>query len=169
VPTESIVRDGLKRFKGTIDFVYVDSTSGLYKNKQEILFKSFINQGYDHKAYNHLYDTGTVVTTGEKRAQLGSVLRVSPSVEGAPVKLYYVEGYSHTWKFPGMWETEWNVTMGQFDDKLFPFIDLEIGDFGQPDVEQGRGYLAKTNVDRNAIPKPSASAGGLLDKILDLF
>jgi hypothetical protein len=169
VQSESIIRYGLKRFKGTMDFVYVDNKATTYVNKQEILFKSFINQTYDHKAYNHLYDTGTIVTIGEKRAQLGSVLRLLPSVENAKVRLYYIEGYTHTWKFPGVWETEWNVTMGQFDDKGRPFIDIPITDFGQPDVELGRGYLAKTNVDRNAIPKPADDAGGLLDKILELF
>ena len=119
--------------------------SGFDPNNTSVeLYRSFINQIYDLNAYNHLYETGSITSIGDSRAQLGTCLRIRSDFDDDD-RLYFVEGYSHTWTFPNQWETEWNVTHGQFDNETNPFIDIDESDGGQADNETNRRYLVKTN------------------------
>jgi len=147
VKAEMVARHGLNMFQGEIDFVYVEAGTAVDRNSQPRLWQSFVNQIFDQKAFNHLYDTGSITSIGNILAQLGSVLSIS-SPRNKDKKFYYVQGYSHTWKFPGQWETEWTVTMGQFNNSENPFIDVEDIDNGQTDNDFDQGYLAKTNEGR---------------------
>ena len=164
--SESIKRYGLKIYDQMLEFCFsnalgkVDATAGG-------LYRSFINQIYDLHVYNHLYETGSVVSTGNNKARIGGTLRIKDesqvdskfnptdllnkieSGDTSQDRLYYIEGYSHNWKFPDQWETEWQLTHGQFDSESAPFIDLREEDAGQADNESNRRYLVKTNVPRS--------------------
>jgi len=149
---ESVRRHGLKRLHQQLHFVYAQggTQSGLDVNIN--LFKSFAHLVYDLHAYNHLYDTGSMTTVGEGKAELGKVLKVPTDVEFSSPRIYYVEGYQHHWTFPGQWETEWSLTMGQFDHLGAPFIDLIDEDDGTFDDETANTSLVKTNVTRPSGP-----------------
>jgi len=168
--SESIKRHGLKIYDQVLEFCFsnalgkVDATAGG-------LYRSFINQIYDLHVYNHLYETGSVVSTGNNKARIGATLRIKdesqtgsfellgfkgdmPMSKFVPTdtsqdRIYYIEGYSHNWKFPDQWETEWQLTHGQFDSDDAPFIDLREEDAGQIDSESNRRYLVKTNIPRS--------------------
>lgn len=123
---QSINRYGLKILDEMQDFVY--NTGGLEINHAVNILKGFLLQRYDQTAYNHLYDNGTLETTGMIDAAVGKVLRVHPPKESTFLdfpKLFYVEGYTHEYKYPGMWMTTWKVTNGVSDNSVLPFIDLD--------------------------------------------
>jgi len=145
---ESINRYGLKTLEQTLDFCY-DSGESNSSSVSIDLYRSFINQIYDMHIYNHLYETGSMVTRGIKDAQIGSCLRVINEGTGVDLdRLYYIKGYTHTWTFPDQWETEFQLTHGQFNSKDKPFIDSDVADGGRPDEDMVRRYLVKTNIPR---------------------
>lgn len=180
---ENIMRGGLK--KANIDLLFSYAKAGSATNAVT-LYKSFIAYLYDVRAYNRLYETGTVEGRGDIKARCGLVLRVlseNPPVSGieslklssvaneeVPAKLYYTEGYKHSWKFPGMWTTTYSVTQGQYEDEKNPFIDLDNDDFGRFDKDFDQTNLIKTNVPRgqeekvalNGIDSVLAGLGGLV-------
>lgn len=127
---ELIRRYGLKRLDEMIEFVYLQDGKEISHETQ--MLKGFLMQRYDQVAYNHLYETGTIETVGKLDASLGMALRIYPPQEvqddkftlNKYPKLYYVEGYTHEWKYPGMWTTTWKVTNGVYDGPA-PFIDTE--------------------------------------------
>jgi hypothetical protein len=157
---ESIIRYGQKIWDQALENCYESRSGSGYNKAADIaknevsgfdpnntsveLYRSFINQIYDLNAYNHLYETGSITSIGDSRAQLGTCLRIRSDFDDDD-RLYFVEGYSHTWTFPNQWETEWNVTHGQFDNETNPFIDIDESDGGQADNETNRRYLVKTN------------------------
>lgn len=147
---ESINRHGIKIYDQTFEFCYSEKES---KNASMMipLYRSFINQIYDLNVYNHLYETGSIVSSGDNRAQLGATLRIENDLgESSQDRLYFIEGYTHTWTFPNQWETEWQLTHGQFDDQQNPFIDIAKEDGGQADSESNRRYLVKTTVKKQS-------------------
>jgi hypothetical protein len=133
---ESITRNGLKMVRRTLEFVYTQEDVRELSVQVE-LFRSFINQVQDQYFYNHLYDTGTIVTEGNAAAELGQVLRIRARSELPPNldKIYYIEGYTHTWNFPSQWETEFHVTMGQWNDRAKPYIDIADEEGGKDDED----------------------------------
>lgn len=144
---QSIQRSGLRRFQSLLEFV---QPAGVSQNQVETnLFKAFLMQLYDQNYSNHMYETGTIETTGVLEAELGKALIIKS--KGATDKVFYIEGYTHSWKFPSTWRTVFNVTHGQFADPSKPFIDAADHDYGQPDVDSEDVYGAKTVVvnDRN--------------------
>lgn len=172
VQQESVNRYGLKRFDAQLDFAYLNDKVRAAANISPILFRSMIAQLYDHKAYLHLYDTGTMETHGDLRAELGKVLRVitDDSSNATPTKIYYIEGYSHDWTFPGIWKTQYSLTMGQFDVEDKPFIDLSAHDSGTLDAIEGATTLSQTAIDRGVgIGKSSAESNDLISGLLKKF
>jgi hypothetical protein len=158
---ESIRRYGLKRITQSIDFCY--SKMGYAANKDVELTKAFALQKWDQVAFNHLYENGTMETAGCIDASIGKVLKVDPGKQNTvparyKTKLYYVEGYSHKWKFPGMWTTEWTLSGGIFDDNLQPLIDVR-DIFGQDDK-----YLQDTVLSKTTIVNPTESINSGLEK-----
>lgn len=145
--SESINRHGLKIMEQSLDYCYSQKESSASVNTNIELFRSFINQIFDLNAYNHLYETGTIVSAGTSYAQVGACLQVSGGSEKKD-KIYYIEGYSHTFTFPNQWETEFQVTQGQFNSRTNPFIDSSATDSGQIDADSVSRYLVKTNVRR---------------------
>jgi len=146
---ESITRHGLRRFQKLIEFDKPFKNLAAYS--QIDLFKAFMVQTYDMNYANHLYDNGTIECTGVLHAQLGKALVVLPTKENGKKKVYYIEGYEHTWTFPGTWRTIFTVTHGQFfrpkDGNIF--IDLSDRDFGSDDDELPPVYLAQTKVTKD--------------------
>ncbi|NBW99548.1 hypothetical protein EBR03_08255, partial [bacterium] len=137
------------RFENLMEF---DKPSDMISGYSQVdLFKAFMVQVYDMNYANHLYDNGTIECTGILHAQLGKALVVMPTKEGGKRKVYYIEGYEHTWTYPGIWRTIFTVTRGQFfkpkDGKIF--IDLRDKDFGAPDDEIPPVYLAQTKVTKD--------------------
>lgn len=155
---EYIMRYGLKKLESETAFVYAKDSGG--GNLDPSLYKSFISFLYDIKGNSRLYETGTIEASGMIGARTGQVLRLPPdgpdqeALVGPPspgaqkAKLYYVEGYSHEWKFPNRWTTTFTVTQGQFEDESNPFIDLAEDDMGNLDADFDRTSLVKTNVPR---------------------
>jgi hypothetical protein len=153
------MRHGLKVWDQMLENAYIASNknydvsasatkakaSGLRTDLSTELYNSFINLIYDLNIYNHLYETGSIVTTGDPLAQIGSCLRIKSDFDDDD-RLFFIEGYSHTWTYPNQWETEWNLTHGQFDNKMNPFIDARDADGGQDDIETNKRYLVKTNL-----------------------
>lgn len=149
----SIQRHGLKRFEQTLEFCYTQAIDGASSPNIE-LYQGFMAQLYDMHFANHLYDAGTIETSGVLEAELGKALVVLPdsnkltkgSKKKLPPKVYYIEGYEHNWSFPHAWTTTFTLSHGQFlvdsGDKIF--IDAAGDDFGQPDSQIDLGYLAKT-------------------------
>lgn len=159
--TESMQRYGMKKYDGVLEFIYKQQNKDI--NLDILLYKSFLNLIYDLHAYHHCYETGSLETSGVLEAELGKVLRVaSPNAQsvasgiagvpgqlvGSPAKLYLIEGYQHEWKFPGQWVTTFQVTMGQWENRAAPFIDLPPEDFGQFDSDFDKTSLVKTVVRR---------------------
>lgn len=146
---ESISRHGLKRFEQVIEFDKPTKDISGYSEKD--LFKAFMVQVYDMNYANHLYENGTIECTGVLHAQLGKALVVLPTTTDGKKKVFYIEGYEHTWTFPGTWRTIFTVTRGQFfkpkDGNIF--IDLSAKDFGSDDTELPNVYLAQTRVTKN--------------------
>jgi hypothetical protein len=150
-----IMRYGLKRFDQTLDFSFAQDASGTATQSPEpniTIFKAFMAQVYDQNYANHLYDVGTITTTGVLEAELGKalVVKADQNVAGARDKVYYIEGYSHEWTFPSTWKTTFTLTHGQFiDPNGNIFIDaIRPGDFGQADVGLQTTYLSKTKTER---------------------
>jgi len=147
VDTGSISRHGLKRTDQVLEFVYETNT----KNQSQILLqKQFLNQFYDQSRFNHILETGTIETNGIF-AEVGRVLKVKSA--GLPSKLYYIESYTHNWKFPNRWITKFSVTKGQYsleESKGQPFIDVGPSDFGTDDLEVTNTSLTKTIVKRDS-------------------
>lgn len=167
---ESIRRNGLKMFKKQIPFVYGPGVApGLGVSHD--LYRSFINLIYDLHAYNHLYETGSLTTIGIKNAELGKVVNIPPETiddpSGLHNRLYYVEGYTHHWNFPGQWETEWNLTMGQWNNESYPFIDFIDEDDGEENADVKTISLVKTDVKRPGSDSGivGGGIGGLANKI----
>lgn len=153
---ESIRRYGLKRLTQSIDFCY--SKMGYAANKDVELTKAFALQKWDQVAFNHLYENGTMETIGCIEAAIGKILRIDPGSQNQippkyKTKLYYVEGYSQKWKFPGMWTTEWTLSGGIFDDDLQPLIDVR-DIFGQDDA-----YLQDTVLSKTTVINPAEATG----------
>jgi len=145
---ESVNRYGLKRLEDILDF---DQPTGKIKEvtSELQLFKAFMAQMYDFHYANHLYENGTMETSGVLEAELGKTLVVLPDVGSeAKKKIYYIEGYEHKWQFPSTWRTVFTVTRGQYQTSdLNIFIDVEgsrVTDFGKNDTDFDGTYLAKT-------------------------
>jgi len=153
VQIESIKRYGLKRVDRELAFVY--PTRGGKSQSLNVnidLYKSFLEQLFDANVYNHLYETGTMVSVGNNKAEIGKALKILSSTTHLIKnndKIYYIEGYSHTWTFPGQWETEWQLTRGQFANRYNPFIDASENDSGKLDTEFSSNYLVKTQTSRD--------------------
>ena len=143
---ESIERHGLRRYEQILEFV-IPSEKQLGKIKVDI-FKAFMGQIYDMNFANHLYEVGTIECTGILEAELGKVLVVASNTDWETKKIYYIEGYQHTWQFPNTWKTIFNVTHGQFQSNEKPFIDVAGADAGQRDHSLDSIYRAKTIVDK---------------------
>jgi hypothetical protein len=171
VQQESIDRYGLKRFEADLDFSYSTGTSQNTATVDAFLYRSFIDQLYDQRAYLHCYDTGTLETPGDVRAEIGKVIRIQSDQEDKPSRIYYIEGYQHNWRFPGIWTTDYTLTMGQFDDEQEPFIDLSSDDKGQIDDAADSVTLTQTIIDRGigagtSKEEVNLSISGLLSKFV---
>ena len=138
----SINRYGLNRLDQQLEFFF-EEASGPYANVSNLnLVKAFIGQLYDFHYCNHMYETGTIETTGVMEAELGRSLKIKHT-EG-PDKIYYIEGYSHNYTYPSHWTTTFTVTHGQWDSATLPFIDFSKDDRGQEDVYFKNSYYGKT-------------------------
>lgn len=148
VSVPSIRRHGLKQFTANIDFCYALDSKG-NPAPERALFEAFMGQVYDMNYANHLYDTGTIECTGVLEAELGKVLKILPEGKSLP-KIYYIEGYEHSWKYPSTWRTTFSLSHGQFQTTDFnkTFIDASASDFGIPDDLLDRSYVAKTIVSK---------------------
>ena len=151
-----VQRDGLRRFEQTLEFCYRQGTDkktaiqGVGPNIE--LFTGFMAQLYDMHFANHLYDGGTITTSGVLEAELGKalILLPDPNYKAAQPKAYYIEGYEHEWSFPKHWTTTWTVSHGQFKTNTQNiFIDSTTDDNGAPDTLLDNVYLAKTKTGRN--------------------
>jgi hypothetical protein len=148
ISTDSINRYGLRRFSGTLEFVYSEKATKVM-NSTVNLYKAFLVQIYDFYYANHMYEQGTIETTGVLEAELGKCLKIPPEAEGEPPKIYYIEGYEHTFSFPSTWTTKFTVTRGQFDSHWrTTFIDADADDWGKTDKILEDSYLVKTKVPR---------------------
>jgi len=164
---ESIRRYGLKRSEEVVDFIYNKDGKSLTASVDVI--KSFLEQRYDQLAFHHLYESGTVETSGTIQARLGVVLRIIPerfdatksAADNPPTKIFYVEGYKHDWTFPGQWMTEWTLCCGQWESKDKPFIDLDSADAGQFDTDFDVTSLVKTTIDRGPDVDESTTVAGV--------
>ena len=107
-----------------------------------------MGQLYDLHFANHLYESGTMQCTGILEVELGKALVVLPEKENAKKKIYYIEGYEHSWQYPNIWKTTLTLTHGQFQDENLPFIDVATEDGGQPDKTLESSYLRQTFIDR---------------------
>jgi len=150
VQRESVNRYGLKKFHKVYEFDMVSSTSVKGGEPQSAvkLFKAFMVQLYDQNFANHLYETGTIETTGVLEAELGKALRILPD-KGAstPERIFYIQGYEHEWKFQNTWRTTFSVTHGQFktdDSNIFIDVIDDNRDFGKQDSDFDSTYIAKT-------------------------
>jgi len=147
---ESIERYGLRRFDNTMEFAYL--LQGLKENTADIqIYKAFIAQIYDFYYANHLYEQGTMETSGVLEAELGKCLRIrteDPLLE--PEKIYYIEGYEHNFTSLGKWTTTFTLTRGQFNTSIGAevFIDQTLQDFGNIDTVNDPHTLVKSKVDR---------------------
>jgi len=149
VSQESIRRYGLKRFEKNLDF---DRPGRSIKESQSEteLFKAFMVQLYDQNFANHLYDGGTMETSGVLEAELGKTLNILPNAglnaksPVPPKKIYYIQAYEHEWNFPNTWRTTFTLTHGQYQDPPNIFIDVQPGDDGALDEEFDSTYIAKT-------------------------
>jgi hypothetical protein len=149
ISRESIERYGLKRFEQEIDFCYLEGTTST-KSLAVNLYKAFMAQIYDFYYANHLYEQGTIETYGVLEAELGKCLKVIPENDYERVKLYYVEGYDHSWSSLGKWTTTWTLTRGQFQMQgyLNVFIDQHYDDFGADDEMIDTSYLVRSKTER---------------------
>jgi len=147
---ESIQRYGLKKFQQMMDYHMAQGQKKEVTSDTQY-FKAIMGQLFDMQFFNHLYEAGTIETSGVLEAELGKVLKLLPDKskedEGQPdPKIYYIEGYEHKWKFPSTWRTTFTVTHGQFQvskgNKIF--IDASEDDFGQEDTGFQNLYVAKT-------------------------
>jgi len=147
---ESIKRHGLQRMQRMLEFDL--PTEGRGGTSEIELFAAMMIQLYDQNYVNHLYESGTIQTSGVLEAELGKVLTMLPdSGSGNLPKIYYIEGYEHTWTFPNTWRTIFTVSKGQFqtnDQNIF--IDVVnsgpgFKDFGRLDKGFDSAYVAKTN------------------------
>lgn len=150
VSIPSIRRHGLKEYSTNIDFCF--ATEGGPNGApapDRALFEGFMIQLYDMNYANHLYESGTIECTGVLEAELGKVLKIVPdsNIKADP-KIFYIEGYQHSWKFPSTWRTTFSLSHGQFltNDFSKVFIDVSADDFGVPDTTIDSSYLAKTQV-----------------------
>ena len=160
---ESVTRHGLKKMTSQWDFDRVDKNGGSAKNRETDLFKAFMVQNYDQNYANHLYDAGTIETSGVLEAELGKALVLLPDANtNNKKKIFYIQGYEHEWSFPNTWRTMFSVTHGQFKTQdLNIFIGLGIGtkdnsDRGTLDKAFDSAYIAKTqtnNKDKNPASK----------------
>lgn len=146
--SQSIERHGLKRFDQVLEFCHTSGTgaeAGTASPEIE-LWKAFMVQLYDMHYANHLYDAGTIECTGVLEAELGKALIIKSESPATPDKVYFIEGYEHSWTFPNKWTTTFTVTHGQFKvpSGLNIFIDLPVDDFGLPDEAISAVYTAKT-------------------------
>lgn len=157
---ESIKRYGLKRFDQLLEYVHnyvgsVDSetrdlTDWVPTAVPEInLLKGVLGLVYDLHFANHMYESGTIECTAIPEAELGKTLIILPQVEGGKKKIYYIEGYEHTWEYPNTWRTSFTLTHGQFLDSNKPFIDAHNLDKGQEDKDIQSRYVAQTFVNRD--------------------
>lgn len=147
VVRESIERHGLRRYEQLLEFIVpAKERQGQVETR---IFKAFMGQLYDMNFANHLYEVGTIECTGILEAELGKVLVVASNTEEEVKKIYYIEGYQHTWQFPNTWRTVFNVTHGQFQSNSKPFIDVSGADGGQRDHSLDSIYRAKTVVDKD--------------------
>lgn len=167
-PSEKIAnpllqRDSINRWGARIHEYsneYVDPAEKGTKADPD-LWRGFFMQVYDQNFANHMYEAGTIETTGVLEAELGSILRILPQgdindIDGPQAKLYYIEGYEHRLAFPNTWTTVWTVSHGQFEiagtaaltGKQKFFIDSSEDDFGQEDFDLNSVFIAKT-VTRN--------------------
>lgn len=137
VNRESIQRYGLRRLEAQMDFFL--SNKNVKETQSDFeLFQAFLTQVYDMNYANHLYDAGTIECTGVLEAELGKALVIKSEIEGQPDRIYYIEGYEHTWQFPGTWRTVFTVSKGQYKAQgLNTFIDIEGGAPGQPETDFG--------------------------------
>jgi hypothetical protein len=153
ISRESILRHGLRRYEGQMDFFL--SNKNVKETQSDFeLFQAFLCQVYDMNYANHLYENGTIECTGVLEAEIGKALIVKSEVNGQPDKVYYIEGYEHTWQFPGTWRTIFTVTRGQYNASgrnLTTFIDIAGTregtpghDFGLDDEVINNTYLTKT-------------------------
>lgn len=146
----SIQRHGLKRFDQILEFCHLPPSGNASNNSKTtpeiLLWKAFLVQLYDMHYANHLYDAGTIECTGVLEAELGKALIVKSDRPSTPDKVYYIEGYEHSWSFPSKWTTTFTVTHGQFKtDDLDIFIDcLGPDDYGTADEGLTSVYTAKT-------------------------
>jgi len=144
---ESIQRYGLRKFDGVLDFCYANNTGKTY-NADTNIYKAFLVQLYDFYYANHLYEQGTIETTGVLEAELGKCLLLK-SEDGGDPKIYYIEGYEHNFKYPATWTTKFTVTRGQFLSSWEKtFIDLDSDDWGQTDKSLELNYLIKSEEER---------------------
>jgi hypothetical protein len=156
VLVESLERHGLKRFEECLEFCHPTgkgSGTATGSTPEILLYQAFMAQIYDMHFANHLYDAGTIETTGVLEAELGKALVVAKNkeVDKAPPKIYFIEGYEHNWSFPTGWTTIFTVTHGQFqveNGNKDIFIDASAGDFGQPDSLIDVAYVAKSESKR---------------------
>lgn len=150
IVSSSIKRDGLRRFEQTLDFSFIQDTksSGL---SDVDLVSAFADQLYDFHFANHLYDQGTIECTGVLEAELGKALIVkgNPAFPNAADKVYYIEGYEHTWNFPSTWRTTFTLTHGQWLDQQNIFIDIDESNGGKPDDMLTGSYIAQTVTSRS--------------------
>jgi hypothetical protein len=149
---ESIHRHGLKMFSQLLEFDQLTGLTASLVNEIDI-FKAFLAQLYDYYYANHLYESGTIECTGVLEAELGKVMRILPSKKGEKTRIYYVEGYEHSWTFPGTWRTIFTLTRGQWFTDVSGnenanvkniFIDVDSDDFGADDTSFSNTYLVKT-------------------------
>jgi len=143
--SKSIHRHGLRRWTHLMEFCHA---SGVGSSTQSdlVLFQGFMEQLYDMNAFNHLYDSGTIECTGILEAELGKALIVkADTAMESPDKIYYIEGYEHSWSFPSTWRTTFTLTHGQwFTTGINIFIDAGRSDYGKLDDALSSTYVAQT-------------------------
>lgn len=144
---ESIQRHGLKRMDQTFDFCYVKE--GQLSGVQINLWKAFMAQIYDTHFAAHLFEAGTIECTGVLEAELGKALIVKAARKGELDKVFFIEGYEHSWSLQEGWTTTFTLTHGQWlTDGKNIFVDATPEDFGQLDEALTSTYLAKTESER---------------------
>jgi len=157
---ESINRYGLKKMHRQFDFDRATNKSvGTEPNRETNLWKAFMVQLYDQNFANHLYEAGTIETSGVLEAELGKALIILPDAGSKnPKKIFYIQGYEHEWSFPNMWKTVFTVTHGQFktkDSNIFIDVGLgtDISDNGTIDSAFDSAYISKTETKNKEIKR----------------
>lgn len=164
IEENSIKRHGLKNMYVDTEYAFQESKEGNYNAKILHNWNRLIFDWYNNAVF---YETGTLeIKKAHPDLCIGKALVIKDSQVNEN-KIFYIEGYTDSWSYPGIWQQTVQLTRGQTLDKSGKII-LSISDKSKTNstifTGQTSQLLAKTNPKSAINNSPSGTIKDLKNK-----